>query len=194
MKEIEKLLIQYGITPNQYYLLWSIMEGTSSVLTNTFPDKRALKNKGFLVDDNTLSKEAKSIVEELEALFKKRRKKTNKAIMGDNFENELIKFNEIFPNIKLDTGRKARSTISNVRQPMRWFFENHDYSWEEIHAGAQAYVLDRELNNNKFFTCSQYFPRKVISGMPVSLLAEWCEIAKDNLDQSSESHFKDKVF
>jgi hypothetical protein len=142
-----------------------------------------------------LTIEASETLKEIEGFFKKRKKKSDKVVMGESAEENIIIYNEIFPKIRLDTGRNARSSIINVKPGLRWFFDNHDFTWEEIHTAARAYVADRELNNNKFFTCSQYFVRKQQTDKTwVSLLADWCQSVRDGLDGPDENHFKEKVF
>tara|TARA_R110002167_G_scaffold13810_1_gene56762 strand:- start:1443 stop:2012 length:570 start_codon:yes stop_codon:yes gene_type:complete len=189
------MLIRKNITPNQLYLMWAMTKSVTTPLINISLELRNLKTKGFLLEDSKLSPEALEIVEELSAFYKKRKKKSDIIVMGESAKENSVIYNEIFPKIKLDTGRNARSAIGNVKPGLRWFFDNNDYTWEEIHAATKAYVTDRELNNNKFFTCSQYFVRKQMTDKTwISLLADWCQSVRDGLEGPSENPFQEKIF
>jgi hypothetical protein len=53
----------------------------------------------------------------------------------------------------------------------RWFFQNHDYSWETIFKAAKIYRNEQlEDNNDKYLKTSQYFIRK----NEESRLADYC--------------------
>jgi hypothetical protein len=175
--------------------MWAINKSISTPLINTSLELRNLKNKGYLIEGNKLSPDGVETLAELEGFFKKRKKKSDAVVMGKDATENAVIYNEIFPKVKLDTGRNARSAIGNVKPGLRWFFDNNDYTWEEIHAAARAYVTDRQLNNNKFFTCSQYFVRKQQTDKTwVSLLADWCQSVRDGLDGPEENPFQEKVF
>ena len=195
MEEIWNILHRKGLTPNQFYLMWSITQNISTPLINTSLELRNLKNKGYLTEGNKLSLEASEILSELNGFFKKRKKKSDIVVMGKDAADNAVIYNMIFPNIKLNTGRNARSAIGNVKPGLRWFFDNNDYTWEEIFEATKAYVTDRELNNNKFFICSQYFVRKQQTDKTwISVLADWCQSVRDGLDGPTQNPFSEKVF
>jgi hypothetical protein len=195
MEEMWNMLIRKGLTPNQLYLIWGITNGISTPLINTTLELRNLKNKGYLTEDDKLTKDAVETLAALESFFKKRKKKSDEIVMGKDAADNAVTYNEIFPKLKLDTGRNARSAIGNVRPGLRWFFDNNDYTWEEIYAATTAYVDARQMDNNRFFTCSQYFVRKQLTDKTwVSLLADWCQSVRDGLDGPTENPFKEKVF
>jgi len=175
--------------------MWGITKSITTPLINTSLELRNLRNKGYLLENNKLSPDGVEILADLEGYFKKQKKKSDAVVMGESAEDNASIYNEIFPKVKLDTGRNARSAIGNVKPGLRWFFDHNDYTWEEIHAATKAYVTDRELNNNKFFTCSQYFVRKQQTDKTwVSLLADWCQSVRDGLDGPTENPFQEKVF
>ena len=189
------MLMTHKLTPNQYYLMWAIEDGVTTPLINTKLELRNLKNKGYMLEDGKLTDKAKRIVKEVDGFFKRKKKKTDKAIMGDGFEANMVRYNEIFKKERLKSGRNARSALSNVAPGLRWFFENNDYTWEEVFEGTRLYNEEQELKGKDYMTCSQYFVRKQQTDKTwISMLADWCQSVRDGLDSPDQSHFKENVF
>lgn len=194
MKEMYDLLTTYDITPNEFYIMWYKTEKMDGPLITGHLERRSLTTKGFLVD-NELTDNAKSIVEEVSKFFKKSRKKSDTVIMGENFSENIDKYNALFPSKRLSSGKNARSSKINVIPGMRWFFENTDFTWEEVIGATKKYVEDQEVNGDKFMTCSHYFVRKQLKDKTwVSLLADWCEMYRNGDETSMENYFKEKTF
>lgn len=162
---------------------------------NIEQERRVLLRKGFINEDNTLNPKALELVSEISGHFKKAKKKTNAIVMGTDWEANAVIYNELFPKKKLNSGRYARSAIGNVKPGLRWFFDNNNFTWEQIFAATKAYVLDQEMKGEKYMTCSQYFIRKQQTDKTwISMLADWCQATIDGLDEPPENNFREKVF
>jgi len=190
------MLIRHELTPNQFYLMWSINNGTSAPnLPAVLAVRRHLKVKGWILEDGRLSAKAIRIVKEINGFFKRSKRKTDKVVMGDDFDNHVTKYNELFPKKKLNTGKLARSSKNNLVPAFRWFFENTDFTWEEIIGATSSYLDDREDNNWNFTINSQYFIRKQeLDKSWKSELSNWCLAFRDGSDKPEKSHFTEKVF
>jgi hypothetical protein len=195
MDEMYKILIRNDITPNQLYLLWGIREKVTTPGINTNLELRNLKKKNLILENGSLHVDAKRILKEVEAFFKIRKKKTNTSLMGDDFSANMEKYNNAFPNMKLPTGKRARSAKGNLESAFRWFFQNYEYSWETIHKATAQYLDDRESQNWNYTRNSQYFIRKQQTDKTWdSWLADYCMDIEEGNDSDRGHHFKEKVY
>lgn len=189
-----KILIRNKISPNGLYLLYSIKEKVSTPIINTENVKNLLIKSNWLDADNKLTDKSKRLLIEVEGLFKKVKKQTSDKIMGNNYNDMINEYNQLFPKMKLPTGKAARASISNLENAFRWFFQNHEYSWETIFKATTSYLTERKLQGWKFTRNSQYFIRKQsVDKTWESSLADWCLMIEDGIDEQ-DTHFKDKVF
>ena len=158
MTEIFTKVIQNGLTPNSFYVLYCIKE--KIVPHNSI--NKALECKRLHMDQwlsESLELTDKSIIfmAEIDGYFKKSKKKTSKDLMGHNFMQNIEAYVNIFPNKKLSSGKYARVPAKNLENAFRWFFENYSYDWETIFLATQKYVSE---NENGYMRTSQYFVRK----------------------------------
>jgi hypothetical protein len=178
MEDIFSKFVKEGITPNSYYVLQCIK---NKVVPYSFINKeletKRLINDGWLKDDLTLTDKSIIFTTEIEGFFKKSKKKTSKNLLGDNFEDNIKKYSNIFPSIKLSSGKYARSNSKNLENALRWFFETYDYDWETVLLAAKKYVLEYREISYQYMRTSQYFIRKQNSDKTWdSDLADYCEM------------------
>jgi hypothetical protein len=194
MDDMWKKLIRAKLTPNQFYMLHAIREGVSTPLLNTAMEYRVLKNKNWILEDGTLSAKATKIIKEIEAYFKRLKAKTDASIMGKDFEEKLIFYNDLWPKKKLPTGKAARSAKGNLIDPFRWFHSNYEFGWELVMKATALYLDEKEADNWNYCRTSQYFIRKQSSDKSWSSeLADYCQLIEDGAD--TEPKLKsDKVF
>ena len=189
------ILIRNKLTPNRFYVLWAINQKVTTPLVNTEAELRVLKRDGWLLENLTLSVSSKTIIREIESHFKIIRKKSSTQLMGDDFVDNIKKFNEIYPNRKLPSGQAARSAVSNLESGFRWFFANHEFTWDIVIQATTQYIKERELDNWKFTRKSQYFVRKQnVDKSWDSLLADFCTHIESGGQNHDTNHFKEKVF
>lgn len=194
MKEIFDKLIKNELTPNSFYVLHCIKE---KIVPNKFVNKslevKRLQQNNWLKDNLDLTSKSLIFMEEIGGYFKKSKKKSAKAIMGDDFSICIKSYNQIFPSKKLGSGKYARVNAKNLEPGFRWFFENFDYSWETIYKATNKYVKDYELQNYNYMRTSQYFIRKQnVDKTWESDLANYCEMVSAE-DYQDVVYFKDNV-
>lgn len=178
MEDIFLKLIREDITPNSYYVLHCIKQ---SIIPCSYVNKelevKRLISEGWLNENLTLTDKSIIFTTEIDGFFKKSKKKTSKFLLGDNFEDNVKKYSEIFPSIKLSSGKYARSNSKNLENAFRWFFETYDYDWEIVLLAAKKYVLEYRESNYQYMRTSQYFIRKQNSDKTWdSDLADYCEM------------------
>jgi len=191
--EMFSKISEAGLTPNQFYLMCCMRENVTAQVINTHQDLRALQENGWVNEQLGLQPKAMSILAVIDSFFRIQKKKTTSQLLGKEFEDNMVKYNELFPKKKAGSGKYMRSSIKNIETAFRWFFENHDYTWEVIIEATTKYLLQQEVENYKFTRTSVYFIRKHDKGMVGSDLADWCEIAKSGEDPDERKIFTEKV-
>jgi hypothetical protein len=184
MTEIFTKLIQHGLTPNAFYVLYCIKE---KIVPHKFVNKelecKRLQSNAWLTDDLQLTDKSIIFTTEIDGYFKKSKKKTSKDLMGHNFVQNIEAYVNIFPNKKLSSGKYARVPPKNLESGFRWFFDTFNYSWETIFEATQKYVNEYESKNYDFMRNSQYFLRKqCLDKSWDSDLATYCEFLNNNPD------------
>lgn len=180
-KELFDLICKYNINPNQYYLLASMRDNLQTKKINIALEMQALVYNEYVIvtkdDKLIITPKGNKVINAIEALFKKLANNGAQEIMGDKYEEFIKEYNEIFPAIKLPTGKYARTNISNLKNAFKWFFSSHNYSWDVILEATQRYVDEYETHGYNYMRTSQYFIRKQdIDKTWSSDLANYCEI------------------
>jgi hypothetical protein len=189
-------MLKNNLTPNQVLLLFGIKQGVALPQVTT-EDKLALEKLGYLILDNgryTMSTEAKSLIVHLDNYFIKAKKKTDAQLMGQDFVDKINIYREVFPNIKLPSGKPARVNVKMLSESFRWLFETYDYTWEQIIKATKMYVNEYRDAQYMYMQTSQYFickqdKHKVKS----STLADYCDMIRDGIEESEAKHFKENV-
>ena len=170
------LVLKEGLTPNQFYLLYCIHNKVKAEIINVHLETRFLTSGGWLNADNKLTEKALSIM------------------ITDKEENQIEKYNKIFPQKKLPSGKFARTNVKNLETAFKWFFANFDYTWEVILKATALYVDEYENKNYMYMQTSQYFVRKQQADKSWgSELANWCAAVESGEDLSNDNHFKQNV-
>lgn len=167
MMEMFNIMIREKVTPNEFYMLYSIKHGISPLFINIHQELRSVINKD-LVKDTTdakgfayeLKPKAHSLIDQVEMYFNIEKKKTAKQLMGDDYQKNIEEYIKLFPAIKLPSGKYARSDKKNLESAFRWFTSTYDYSWDTILKATAAYIDEYERNNFMYMQTSQYFIRK----------------------------------
>jgi len=184
LKKTFALISKHHISPNQIYLLYCISNNLEPEYINKYLEIRLLP-EGWLKEDLTLDKKALDLLKELKI-------QSGAVDIGDD---NLKRYNEIFPRMTLPSGKLARSDKNNLRANFRWFFERHEYSWETIFKATEAYVDEYEAKGYLYMRTAQYFIRKQEPDKTViSELANYCSmIESGGLEAQHRSGFSDKV-
>ena len=194
MTDIFTRLIQEELTPNTYYVLHCIRE---KIVPHKFVNKelecKRLQNNLWLTESLELTSKSLIFMEEINGYFKRTKKKTSQDLMGKDFIANIEGYVEIFPNIKLSSGKYARVNAKNLEAPFKWFFDTYDYDWETILKATERYVDEYSIRRYEYMRTAQYFIRKQnIDKSFESDLATYCEILKTNPDDQ-QVYFSENV-
>jgi hypothetical protein len=174
-------ILSRGLTPNEMYLLQCVLSGESPRLINKSLEIRKLQSKGYISKDFKLT-------DKLEVI--KHLLKVNK-ISNEDF---IAKYIELFPKIKLPSGKYARSHRTNIEASFKWFFKVYDYDWETILKATAYYIKEYEIKNYLYMKTSQYFIAKTNTDKSKeSELANYCEMLKDGTLGRESNHFSERV-
>ena len=144
--------------------------------------------------DNALLPHAHTLLQEVEGFFHVQKKKTNNQVMGKDYGDNIDKYLLLFPKIKLPSGKAARTDKRNCETAFKWFFENHQYSWDTILKATATYVDDYEKRNYMYMQTSQYFIRKQLADRTWGCeLANWCAVVEGGGMSTTDDHFSEKV-
>lgn len=191
-------MTQEKLTPNQFYLLYCMKIGISPTDINISLELRELLSSQWVTKENDqyiLLPKSNSLVSKIESYFNTQHKKSNNALMGESFELNAQKYNELFPKRKLGSGKPARSHIKNIITAFKWFFENYDYTWDVILHATQIYLEKEEQSGYKYTRTSQYFIKKQ-DGSDKSInseLANFCQLSVEG-EEFDKPQFTEKVF
>jgi hypothetical protein len=129
----------------------------------------------------------------VESFFKIHKKKTSIQLLGKEFQDNLTKYNELFPSKMAGSKKYMRSNLKSVETNFRWFFENYQYTWEDILSATERYLAQQMRENYKYTRTSMYFIKKQDKGTVVSDLADWCEMIKAGAGDDVDKIFSEKV-
>ena len=178
MQEVFDKLINEGLTPNQFYVLYCIHNNiVPDKFVNASLEVTKLKSGNYLTESLELSGNSLKFIQEIEGFFKKSKKKTSKTLMGDEFLENIKTYNECFPATKLPSGVYARVNVKSLENAFRWFFETFDYSWEVVIQATEKYVEEYSINKYNYMRNAQYFIRKQNTDKTWdSTLATYCDM------------------
>lgn len=192
--ELFKVIISDKLTPNQYYMLMYIVHKSLTELpSKVTPDIQVLITRGYIIISNEnkvyVTESGKRIVKKVESMFIKTAENSAGDILGDEWEERIQEYINIFPAMKLPTGKYARDTKANIKNAFKWFFKNYDYSWDVILDATEEFVDEYRMKGYKFMCTSRYFIRKQeLDKSYVSELAVRCQALLDDEDEPPINH------
>lgn len=97
-------------------------------------------------------------------------------------------FREIFPSVKLQTGKNFKSNLKDLQKKLLYFSKNYSYDPQVILEAARQYVQHAEQAGYKYIRTAAYFVFKLGEG---SDLADWCErVINEEFQENQESIYK----
>tara|TARA_Y100001972_G_scaffold124219_1_gene172954 strand:- start:137 stop:721 length:585 start_codon:yes stop_codon:yes gene_type:complete len=193
MWELFQQILKEKMTPNQFLILYGIKKSLSLPLPDNQSDVQQLKSLGFIEQDGSLSIKANKVIARFENYFIKAKKRTSIQLMGKEFLKRINEYRDIFPAGKLPSGKPARVNVKTLENSFRWFFENYDFSWDEVIDATSMYVNSYRNNDYMYMKTSQYFISKQDkSKVRTSDLADYCDMVRDGVEPE-DTHFKEKV-
>jgi len=193
MWELFQQILKEKMTPNQFLVLYGIKKSLSLPLPDNKDEIIQLKQIGMLDSDGSLTVKGKKVIIRFENYFVKAKKRTNIQLMGKNFVDKLNEYREVFPPGKLPSGKPGRVNVKTLENSFRWFFENYDFSWDEVIDATKMYVNEYRDREYMYMKTSQYFIAKEGKNkVKSSDLADYCDMIRDGIEPE-DSHFKEKV-
>jgi predicted transcriptional regulator len=198
MWELLQEILVDKLTPNQLLLLYSIDNSTSIETINPHLEIRGLV-KEKLVDYKEgesveITNKGKEIISKYNGYFTKAKKKTNIHLMGKEYTEMVEEYRELFPAGKLPHGKPARVNVKTLINNFRWFFENYDYTWDEVIQATRRYINEYVQKEYLYMQTSQYFISKADqSKVKQSQLADYCDMIRDGVEEEDNDHFSENV-
>jgi predicted transcriptional regulator len=198
MWELLQEILVDKLTPNQLLLLYSIDNSTSIETINPHLEIRGLV-KEKLVDYKEgesveITNKGKEIISKYNGYFTKAKKKTNIHLMGKEYTEMVEEYRELFPAGKLPHGKPARVNVKTLINNFRWFFENYDYTWDEVIQATRRYINEYVQKEYLYMQTSQYFISKADqSKVKQSQLADYCDMIRDGVEEEDNNHFSENV-
>jgi hypothetical protein len=179
MKVDLTMTYKLGLTPNQIYLLHSIKKGIEPKLINITAETGLLETEGFLQLGTLTSKGNDALVK---ATYLGRSARSKAELTATDIE-EITRFREMFPNIKIPTSKKpARQPVRDLQDKFSVFFARYpDYRDWELIQNATAYYLDEfEKKKWNYMQTSAFFIIKDDQHKgSTSVLADYCQMILD---------------
>lgn len=196
MWEIFQKILKDKITPNQLMLLYAFDQSLGVPQIDAHSELRGLITEKYMVkegDHYKITGLGKVKMRKYDNYFNKAKKRTSEELMGKDFDANIVKYRELFPRQKLPSGKPARQNVKTLTDGFRWFFDNFDYTWAEIHNATRKYLNNYEDEGYMYMKNSQYFTVKTLPNKErVSELADYCDIIREGTDDDIQ-HFKEKV-
>ena len=141
----------------------------------------------------TLSDIGNKLIKEIDMIFKPYKKLKNFELLGDDFKERITEYIEIFPTGKLPSDKYARGNKKNIEENFMWFFQEFDYSWDQILYSTETYVEEYRKKNYLYMQTAMYFIKKTKDNTTQSELANYCDIIESGDDFVVSRTIKSKV-
>lgn len=175
------------LSPNQVYVLYCIKANKECQFVNIHSELRSLKLEGYVDETCRLTPEGYLILDKINSAEEPFLVNTSKSIIEE--------YIDIWPSIKLPSGKYAKGDKKNIEINFKWFFKNYPYSWETIMKATEMYVTEYEKKNYLYMRTSQYFIKKQEADKSItSELANYCMLIESGIEDTGPKIFPEKVF
>lgn len=178
------ILIKYNISPNQLYFLDSCRHKIKPAsIINTDAEALICRQKGYIDENNNLSLLALRILEEYETYLVKTKKKIATEVLGEDFNEKIKEYREIWPSKRLPSGELARQSTQELKDKFVWFFKTYpEYDWDLVLDATDYYNEVFSKKNYMYMATSSYFIKKTNTTTKEvsSKLADYCQEILDN--------------
>jgi hypothetical protein len=131
-----------------------------------------------------LTEDGEQVIDELDKQISFISNGVSGQILGSQYSVMIDSYREIFPNIKLPSGKYARQNVKNLENGFKWFFKTYpDYNWDIVLKATTMYVEEYSMRSYEFMRTSQFFIRKQASDKSWdSELATYCDMILNGED------------
>lgn len=177
-------LIKFNISPNQIYLLDCYRDKIKPAkIINEEGERMICQAKGLLDENNNLTNKAAMILNEYETFLVKTKRKVTVQVLGEDFNERLKEYRELWPSKRLPSGELARQSTQELKDKFIWFFKTYpEYDWDLILDATEYYNEVFKRKNYMYMATSSYFIKKTNTTTKEisSKLADYCQEILDN--------------
>ena len=187
MKDLFHLLKLRNVTPNGYYILYSLDQNLSFDLPIPYAaEVFKLKHLGLIDDDSKLTQEGRMFLIETYRIQLKQVKSINDEL-DSSFRENVETYRLLFPKGVVD-GKALRSSMTDLVPAFIWFFKVYpQFTWENVINATKLYLESHQGNYTYCKTAGYFIKKQDKSKNYISLLATWCEAEIDGNDQPSSN-------
>jgi len=173
------------------YLLWCIHNKVKPLNINSHTELRKLKGRGLMSSSGKITPLGLEALSSLNVSPASVPSAVKESDITDEF---ITKYVELFPRIKLPSGKPARADRRNLKANFIWFFKTYNYTWETVLKATAYYVDEYESKNFMYMRNSQYFISKMSPDKSRdSELANYCSLIVSGDYEDSSNPFSEKV-
>lgn len=177
-------LIKWNVSPNQIYLLDCYRDKIKpNNIINEEGEKMICQSKGLLDENNNLTNKAAMILNEYETFLVKTKRKVTTAVLGEDFNEKIKEYRELWPSKRLPSGELARQSTQELKDKFIWFFKTYpEFDWDLILDATEYYNEVFRRKNYMYMATSSYFIKKTNTTTKEisSKLADYCQEILDN--------------
>jgi hypothetical protein len=173
MIKIFKEIVRHKVTPNEFYILYCMIEGQELGVFNIDEELLQLKSRGYLDDHGVYTDKAAKLVKHIDNMGKK------KYVLSEEDITHINTYREMFPKGNLPSGYPARVNVKDLQKRFVWFMQNYEYSWETILEATRMYIEKYKAEDYKYMKTSAYFIFKSENGETISQLANFCDMVTE---------------
>jgi hypothetical protein len=183
--ELYDRMLEAEISPDQYFTLAMIVRGNKKrTVFNIEQAKRQLRTRGFL-DKNFVPTEKclqYGLFQNLKLLLPKEEPE------DVEFDTNVRWYIQLFPPIRLPSGRMARENPKLVKAKFRKFFELYQYEWKTIFEATERYVNYYAQKNYQYMRNCIYF---ILKDSTSDLALECDSIINNKITETQNSFSTD---
>lgn len=173
-----------NLNPNQFYVLYCIREGIEARFVNIHLEMRSLRLFDYIDKNHKITEKGIKVLDSIKI----------EDASKDVSKEMIDQYQQMWPNIKLGSGKYARGDKTNLVIAFKWFLKTYEYTWDTIVKATALYLDEYEAKNWDYMRTSQYFIRKVANDKTVtSDLADYCSLIESGAYKEQIKTFKDKV-
>lgn len=177
-------LIKWNVSPNQIYLLDCYRDRIKpGGIINEEAEKMICQSKGLLDENNNLTNKAAMILNEYETFLVKTKRKVTTEVLGEDFNERIKEYRELWPSKRLPSGELARQSTQELKDKFIWFFKTYpEFDWDLVLDATEYYNEVFRRKNYMYMATSSYFIKKTNTTTKEisSKLADYCQEILDN--------------
>jgi len=176
-------LIKWNISPNQIYLLDCYRSKIKPCkIINEEGERLVCQARELLDENNNLTNKAALILDEYEMHYVKAKKKVASQVLGEDMNERIKEYREIFPPKRLPSGQLARQSVQELKDKFVWFFKTYpEYDWDLVLDATDYYnEIFKKKDYMYMATSSNFIKKTEITKEVSSKLADYCQQILDD--------------